>query len=168
MNASTAALLGSLICTAAVAADEAAVEGGVAYARPSQVVFLRQQTDRQFLARKLLDRQVLNPHAENLGRVHDVVLDRRGEVIGLVVSVGGFLGLGDKLVGLPWHDVTVRHGGKFVVVNLSREQLVGAPEYRSWQEAARRWRDTAPPPAMDRSRDEHGDKSASGFARSLP
>ena len=105
--------------------------------RSTRVVFLRQQTDSQILARTLLDRQVLNPHADHLGRVHDVVVDHDGRVIGILLSVGGFLGLGDKLVGVSWSDVTIRFDGKSLVVNLSQDELLQAPEYLPWQQVRR-------------------------------
>lgn len=105
---------------------------------PSRVVFLRQQSEGQILFRDLLDRQALNPHADHLGRVHDVVIDHDGRVVGILLSVGGFFGLGDKLVGVSWNDVTIRFDGKFVVVNLSRDELFRAPEYLPWQQVRHR------------------------------
>ena len=111
---------------------------GTELEKPSRVVFLRQQTENQFLLRGLLGRQVLNPHADHLGSVHDLVVDRNGRVAGILLSVGGFIGLGDKLVGVSWSDVTIRYDGKFVVVNLSREELFQGPEYLSWQQVRHR------------------------------
>ena len=124
---------------AATCAGGAELErSGVGSETPSRVVFLRQQSESQILFRDLLDRQALNPHADHLGRVHDVVVDHDGRIVGILLSVGGFFGLGDKLVGVSWNDVTIRFDGKFVVVNLTREELYQAPEYLPWQQVRHR------------------------------
>ena len=88
------------------------------------------------MVRDLLGKSVMNPHGVELGEVHDVILAGDGRVIGAVISVGGFLGLGDKLVGMPWNEVTVHSIGNAVIVNLDEEDLAEAPEYRTQEDAS--------------------------------
>jgi hypothetical protein len=45
------------------------------------------------------------------------------------MSFGGFLGIGEKYHPLPWSALTYDTGQGGYVVNLSREQLEGAPVY---------------------------------------
>lgn len=140
---SSIVLSGAILAAMAVHSAEPARTGARSKS-PARVVFLRQQTHDQVFAQDLLNRQVVNPHADALGRVHDVIIDHEGRVVGILLSVGGFLGLGDKLVGVPWRDVTVRFDGKFLIVNLSEEALLQAPEYHSWQQV-QRWQEGSAP-----------------------
>ncbi|HEX3984502.1 MAG TPA: PRC-barrel domain-containing protein [Acidisoma sp.] len=67
---------------------------------------------------------------EKLGSVYDVVLDKiSGKAAYAVLSVGGFLGIGERYHPLPWNQLRydVRLNG--YVVDLNRTQLEGAPSY---------------------------------------
>ena len=86
------------------------------------------------MVRQLLGKSVMNPHGVELGEVNDVIVAEDGRVIGAVISVGGFLGLGDKLVGLAWNDVTIHSVGNTVIVNLGEEDLAEAPEFRTQED----------------------------------
>jgi len=57
----------------------------------------------------LIGENVENPDGDNIGKVKDLVLDpRTGQVKQVVVGVGGFLGLGQKDVALPWDQLQIR------------------------------------------------------------
>jgi sporulation protein YlmC with PRC-barrel domain len=50
-----------------------------------------------------MDARVVSPQGENLGKVHDVVLTPDlNRISYVVVSTGGFLGMGNKLHAIPW------------------------------------------------------------------
>src|SRR4051794_15123840 len=73
---------------------------------------------------------VYNRAGERLGTVHNFMVGKRsGKVAYAVMSFGGFLGIGESYHPLPWDVLTydTQKGG--YVVNLSREQLEGAPRY---------------------------------------
>ncbi len=73
---------------------------------------------------------VYNRSGERLGTVHNFMVDKRsGQVAYAVMSFGGFLGIGESYRPLPWKVLTYdpRQGG--YVVDLTREQLQGAPSY---------------------------------------
>lgn len=73
---------------------------------------------------------VYNRNGEHLGTVRNFMVDKRsGRVAYAVMSFGGFLGIGESYHPLPWNVLTydTRLGG--YVVDLSREQLEGAPRY---------------------------------------
>jgi putative membrane protein len=44
---------------------------------------------------------------ENIGEIDDVVLDRDGRVVAVIVGVGGFLGLGEKAVAIPFSALEI-------------------------------------------------------------
>jgi hypothetical protein len=52
-------------------------------------------------------------------------------VLALVVSVGGFLGMGERNVAIPWDDVKTSGamGEQELRIDLTREDLQQAPEF---------------------------------------
>lgn len=70
---------------------------------------------------------------EDVGPVNDLIIDENGQVVAIVVGVGGFLGMGEKDVAIGWDDVT-RSGGSDELelrVNVTREDLRSAPTFES-------------------------------------
>ena len=83
---------------------------------------------------------VYDRNGNKLGTVSNVMLDKRsGQVAYAVLSFGGFLGMGSSYHPLPWNQLTydLNQGG--YVVDLTKEQLEGAPTYSASDEA--RWND---------------------------
>ena len=66
-------------------------------------------------ASHVMGARVVSPQGENLGRVHDLVLtpDLNG-ISYVVVSRGGFLGMGDTLHAIPWSVVSLGLNGTYV------------------------------------------------------
>jgi hypothetical protein len=61
----------------------------------------------------------------DIGEIEDLVLNRDGELTGVVAEVGGFLDIGDKHVMLPVKDLKIvrSNGEVYYVTRLSEEQL---------------------------------------------
>lgn len=62
----------------------------------------------------------------DIGEIEDVILNKDGQLIGIVAEVGGFLDIGDKHVMLPIDDiklVPVDDASYALVTRLSEEQL---------------------------------------------
>ncbi|MFC0217336.1 PRC-barrel domain-containing protein [Pseudochelatococcus lubricantis] len=81
-------------------------------------------------ADKVSGTSVYNAEGENLGAIHDIMIDKKtGRVAYAVMSFGGFLGLGSDYHPLPWSALTYdpQQGG--YVVHLTREQLEGGPRF---------------------------------------
>ena len=54
-------------------------------------------------SKTLFDYRVKSPQGEDLGRIEEVMIDMEvGRVAYAVLSFGGFWGLGDKWVPVPW------------------------------------------------------------------
>jgi hypothetical protein len=88
------------------------------------------ETNRLISSDKVEGTSVYNRAGENLGSIHTVMIDKlSGQVEYAVMSFGGFLGIGERYHPLPWKALTydTRLGG--YVVDISREQLEGAPSY---------------------------------------
>lgn len=68
---------------------------------------------------------------EEVGSVSDLIIDQHGQVVAIVVGVGGFLGMGEKNVAISWDQVS-RSGTadeQELRINQTREALQSAPEY---------------------------------------
>jgi sporulation protein YlmC with PRC-barrel domain len=65
----------------------------------------------------------------SIGQIEDVLvaLDQ-GTVTAVILSVGGFLGIGDKLVAVPVKQIRVGPEAKFIT-DLTKEQLANAPAF---------------------------------------
>ena len=54
---------------------------------------------------KLVGLSVYNDANESLGSINDLLMDKSGNIKGVVIGVGGFLGVGEHLVALPFDKV---------------------------------------------------------------
>lgn len=79
----------------------------------------------------LLGADVVNTREETIGQVEDVVFGPDGRVRTVVVSVGTFLGLGDRYVGLDWEALEMLPDRQEVrvTVELDRDELRRLPPY---------------------------------------
>lgn len=78
----------------------------------------------------LTGREVQNPQGDDLGNIEDVVIDAAsGHVAYAVLSFGGFLGLGEKQVIMPWRSLQTIAPGDTFTLDISEEQLKNAPNF---------------------------------------
>ncbi|MFM0005222.1 MULTISPECIES: PRC-barrel domain-containing protein [Paraburkholderia] len=74
--------------------------------------------------------KVLSSDGEDIGKIKDIMLDvGSGRVAYAVLSSGGFLGIGDKLLAIPWHALTLDTGRKCFVLNMTAERVKNAPGF---------------------------------------
>jgi len=80
----------------------------------------------------VLGREVRTRVEEDVGRVVDILADRQGRVQAAVIEFGGFLGIGTRKIAVDWSAISFENDGKrtIVIVDLSRDQLRLAPEYK--------------------------------------
>jgi sporulation protein YlmC with PRC-barrel domain len=65
----------------------------------------------------------------SIGQIEDVLVDlEHATVAAVILSVGGFLGLGDKLVAVPVNQIKVGSEAKFTT-DLTKDQLASAPAF---------------------------------------
>ena len=67
-----------------------------------------------------------------VGEISDVLLDKDGRVTAVIVSVGGFLGLGAKYVSVPFNALrmTEKDGKRYLVMDTTKDTLMSAPGYQ--------------------------------------
>ena len=88
------------------------------------------------LASNLLNASVYGPNDSTIGEIEDILLKSDGKIEGLVVSVGGFLGLGEKNVALKMDRFKVMpqaDGQARITVSATEDELRKAPEFQSKQ-----------------------------------
>jgi hypothetical protein len=80
----------------------------------------------------LIGAKVHNAAKETVGSIEDVYLDAKGAVDSVVVSVGGFLGVGNKHVAVKWSDLKVGRDGKDLMLTTSwtKDSLKAMPDYK--------------------------------------
>jgi sporulation protein YlmC with PRC-barrel domain len=72
---------------------------------------------------------VKNPQGENLGKIDDLVIADDGTVKYVILSHGGLLGIGDKLIPIPWKALKPKEDKKYLTVNITKETLEKAPNF---------------------------------------
>jgi hypothetical protein len=79
----------------------------------------------------LIGTKVRNANKESIGKVDEIYLDKDAKVTVVVISVGGFLGVGSKDVGVKWSDLTFGKEGTSLVLttSLSKDALMALPDY---------------------------------------
>ena len=64
------------------------------------------------------------------GEIDDLVLDlHSGRVAYALVTVGGFLGIGQKSFAVPWSAFTIDRAFQRCVINVDRQHLFDAPTF---------------------------------------
>jgi sporulation protein YlmC with PRC-barrel domain len=77
---------------------------------------------------------VYDPNDNKIGEVIDMLVDKSGQVSALIVGVGGFLGVGEKDVVVPFGEVhaTVRDkkAKAYLVMNTTKDSLKEATGFK--------------------------------------
>ncbi|EGN75256.1 hypothetical protein A28LD_1273 [Idiomarina sp. A28L] len=89
-------------------------------------------------ASNLMGATVHTSNDDDIGSVDDLILDQSGQVIAVIVGVGGFLGMGEKDVAIGWGNVTKTDTGDDMKLraDVSREALQAAPEFSARDHAS--------------------------------
>jgi len=82
-----------------------------------------------------------------IGEIMDVLMDREGKTVALIVGVGGFLGIGEKDVAVPFNAIqfkTKDNNKWYPVMNATKESLKDAPGYK-YDRTTLTWMPETPP-----------------------
>lgn len=82
--------------------------------------------------------KVETPTGDNLGDIKEVIIDQDGRVSMVILSVGGFLGMGDRLVATPFEALKPAtdpaKAGKSFTLATTKDRLKEAPEFKTGKE----------------------------------
>jgi len=88
------------------------------------------ETYRLIASDKVEGTTVYGPDGETIGSIHNFMVDKwSGKVSYVVMSFGGFLGIGERYHPLPWDTLTYDEELGGYLVNVTRDQLEGAPNH---------------------------------------
>lgn len=105
------------------------------------------KVEKVFRASTIKGMEVYNLEGEHVGQIDELVIDiEKGQVVYAALSVGGFLGIGDKLFAIPWREFTmeVDEKAKFFRVDVTKEKLKAAQGFDkdAWPNVADpKWRE---------------------------
>jgi len=114
---------------------------------PSSVHYLSSLTPNLWRTSEIKGTDVYSDQNEKIGSVDDVLLDQHGNVKAVVIGVGGFLGVGERNVAVPfnalhWQMNTTGasngqrvaqapdHPARATLPGVTKEQLQRAPEFK--------------------------------------
>jgi hypothetical protein len=114
--------------------------------------FIAMQTADQWVFSKFKGTDVLGPNNEALGSVNDILFDKSGKIMGMIVGVGGFLGIGQKNVAMDMSAFQVVPGSTGssapsasrsddptdvkLKVAWTKDQLMQAPDFQYYKAPA--------------------------------
>jgi sporulation protein YlmC with PRC-barrel domain len=98
-----------------------------------------EQRSKPLHAAAVVGADVRNMENEDLGEIEDVVMDpKTGDMSYAILAHGGFLGIGEKQIAVPWRQLKVTDSGDtpVFVLNVSEKVLDEAPSFDrdSWSE----------------------------------
>lgn len=80
--------------------------------------------------------KVFDTRGEHVGSIERILVEKRsGKVSYAVLSFGGFLGIGDEHYPLPWSKLNYDESLGGYRVDISKDQLEGAPKYEGEEDA---------------------------------
>ncbi len=124
--------------------------------------FINAQATDQWLSSNFIGVDVVGPDNEKIGDITDILFERNGNVVGYVVGVGGFLGIGAKNVALAPTSfevvaadakrattgsaaTTARADDVKLKLNMTKDQLTQAASFESKREQDSKARSAAQP-----------------------
>jgi len=74
--------------------------------------------------------KVMSSDGEDVGKIKEIMLDvYTGRIAYAVMSSGGFLGIGDKLLAIPWNALTLDTDRKCFLLSVTSETVKNAPGF---------------------------------------
>ena len=123
--------------TPAIVQDNAAAAVPDSNAAPTTQLAESKQAitpDHPTLASTIIGKSVYSsndPQSDNIGDVNDLIVAEDGSVTHAIIGVGGFLGIGEKNVAVPFDELKVveNNGDLRLVYSATKEQLEAAPAF---------------------------------------
>ena len=97
--------------------------------------YLTEQSTDQISAKTYIGQSVYNGQNESIGSINDLILLKQGGVVAAIVGVGGFVGIGQKNVAVPFDKITATQNAQDGSIKLTTtetaEALKAAPEFKT-------------------------------------
>ncbi len=90
----------------------------------------QQQAENEWRVDWITGTSVTSPDGSAIGDINDLIVDSEtGEMKAAVIGVGGFLGIGEKQIALPWTDLMINSDAQQITTDLTEEEADAAPAY---------------------------------------
>ena len=110
--------------------------GAFAQGAPQQVAKVDVKSlDTAYRGSKIIGSTVYNDQNQSVGKIDDLLISNDGKAPFAVLSVGGFLGMGDHMIVVPTSNLRVAFdkdksdNNKIVLPGATKDQLKGLPEF---------------------------------------
>ncbi|KSV85003.1 MULTISPECIES: PRC-barrel domain-containing protein [Sinorhizobium/Ensifer group] len=101
----------------------------------SDATYLTEQASDQIAASTYMGQTVYNAGDESIGEINDLIIKKDGAVEAAVIGVGGFLGLGEKNVAVPFDRIAIAEQPNTDALKLTTTEtadtLKAAPEFKT-------------------------------------
>ena len=106
--------------------DQAALESKMA----NSDMIARDQAVNELRVDWVNGTNVVSPEGETVGQVRDLIVEAAdGKMIAAIIGVGGFLGIGEKQIAVPWDKLAVNYDAQEITTELTKEEAKAAPSY---------------------------------------
>jgi len=102
MKSIAAGLVGSALLAGVAFAQNTTAPSGTA---AKTETLSPQSLQGEWRASKVVGLKVYNDNNENIGSINDLLMDKSGNIKAAVIGVGGFLGMGEHLVAVPFDKI---------------------------------------------------------------
>ena len=122
----------SLVAASSFAVAGVVAPGVFAQGTPQSVALTKidvVQVANGYRASKVIGENVVNDANETVGKVDDIILSSDGKSAFAVLSVGGFLGVGTKLIAMPYDAIKVLNN-KLTMPGATKDALKALPEFK--------------------------------------
>jgi len=82
-----------------------------------------------YRASKVIGASVVNEANDTVGKVDDIIIGQDGKSPFVILSVGGFLGMGTKLIVLPYESLKATEN-KLILPGVTKDALKDLPEFK--------------------------------------
>lgn len=78
---------------------------------------------------KYYKQSVYDPNKNKIGTIDDMTVTDNGQIEAFIIGVGGFLGMGEKNVAVPYNSVKaeMKDNAWYLTLNTTKDALKGAP-----------------------------------------
>jgi sporulation protein YlmC with PRC-barrel domain len=107
-------------------------------AAQAPLTFMETQTNSEVLGTDFFGTPVNGKDGQQIGKVANLVFDQHGRIELLIIGIGGYMGVGEKDVAVPFEAVKpdVAAGKRVFVIDATKDQLKAAPTYKTLNEQA--------------------------------
>src|SRR5215216_7730776 len=100
--------------------------------------FVQKQGANEWRSSKLVGTNVYGPADEKIGDINEVLIDNKGGVHAVVIGVGGFLGVGEKDVAVPFKSLNIKRAETSdkidrISVRYTKDKLKQAPGFKYYE-----------------------------------